>query len=356
MRKVIFDTDPGVDDAMALRLLTRRPELELLGVTTVHGNADIDTVTRNALHLKQRFGFTAPLAKGSGVTLLNRQGQGAPHVHGRNGLGDIAISDPDHAQLDERRGHRMMIDLVREHPHEVTIIAVGPLTNLARALDKDPEIARLVQGVVVMGGAFGTHGHFGNISPVAEANIANDPEAAEAVFTAPWPVTIIGLDVTQEVVMDAAYLDCLRQAGGEDGQFLWEVTRGYHAFHQRTRRVDGIFTHDSLAVAYVLAPGLFTLRRGPVRVVCGGIASGQTIQKPENSSFPLGAWDAHPSQSVAVDVDAAGVLALYAGTFIPSSPVSPLGLHQTQAVPIWTPGVQASGDASRPLAGPPVSR
>ena len=356
MRKVIFDTDPGVDDAMALCLLTRRPELELLGVTTVHGNADIDTVTRNALHLKQRFGFKAPVAKGSGVTLLNRQGQGASHVHGRNGLGDISVADSDPTDLDDRRGHRMMIDLVRAHPHEVTIIAVGPLTNLARALDKDPEIARLAQGVVVMGGAFGIHGHTGNVSPVAEANIANDPEAAEAVFTATWPVTIIGLDVTQQVVMDSAYLDCLRQAGGEDGQFLWDVTRSYHAFHQRTRRIDGVFAHDSLAVAYVLEPGLFTLRRGPVRVVCGGIASGQTIQKPEHSAFPLGAWDAHASQSVAVDVDVAGVLALYAGTFIPSGPVSPLGLHPAATVPVWTPGAQALGDASRPLAGPPVSR
>lgn len=122
--------------------------------------------------------------------------------------------------------------------------------------------------------------------------------------------------------MDGAYLDCLRQAGGSDGQFLWQLTRGYHAFHQRTRRIDGVFAHDSLAVAYAVAPSLFTLRRGPVRVVCGGLASGQSIQKPDLSVFPIGAWDAHPAQSVAVGVDVAGVLALYAGTFIPEAPVS----------------------------------
>ncbi|NPD69386.1 nucleoside hydrolase [Lichenicola cladoniae] len=321
MRKVIFDTDPGVDDAMALRFLTRRPELDLLGVTTVHGNADIDTVTRNALFLKDRFGFPAPVSQGSGVTLLNRQGSPAGHVHGSNGLGDIDIPDTIRSTVDLRRGHRFIIDLIRANPHEITIIAVGPLTNLARALDKDREIARLVQGVVVMGGAFGMHGHTGNVSPVAEANISNDPEAADVVFTAPWPVTIIGLDVTQQVVMDAAYLERLRRDGGEDGQFLWDLSRGYQAFHQRTRRLDGIFTHDSLAVAYAVAPELFTIRRGPVRVVCGGLASGQTIQKPKQSPFPVGAWDAHPEQSVAVDVDVAGVLALYAGTFIPAGPV-----------------------------------
>ena len=315
MRKVIFDTDPGVDDAMALGFLCRRPELELIGVTTGHGNADIDTVTRNALHLKDRFGFAAPVAQGSGVTLLNRQGSPATHVHGRNALGDIDVPEPV-ATLDGRRGHRMMIDLVRANPHAVTIVAVGPLTNLARALDKDPEIARLVQGVVVMGGAFGAHGHTGNVSPVAEANVANDPEAADAVFTAPWPVTIVGLDVTQQAVMDAAYLDRLRDQGGETGRFLHAVSRNYRSFHQKSRRLDGIFAHDSLAVICAMAPELFTLRHGPVRVVCGGLASGQTIQKPAESPFPIGAWDPHPSQSVAVDVDVAAALRLYAETFL----------------------------------------
>ncbi len=319
MRKVLFDTDPGVDDAMALAFLCRRPEIELIGVTTVHGNADIDTVTRNALHLKDRFGFGAPVAQGSGVTLLNRQGSPATHVHGRNALGDIAVPDPV-STLDGRRGHRMMIDLINANPHAVTIVAVGPLTNLARALDKDPGIARLVQSVVVMGGAFGCHGHTGNVSPVAEANIANDPEAADKVFTAPWPVTIVGLDVTQQVVMDAACLERLRDAGGETGRFLHDVSRAYRGFHQKSRRLDGIFAHDSLAVICALAPGLFSFRHGPVRVVCGGLASGQTIQKPDESPFPIGPWDPHPAQAVAVDVDVAAVLRLYEATFGAEAP------------------------------------
>jgi purine nucleosidase len=168
----------------------------------------------------------------------------------------------------------------------------------------------------VMGGAFGTRGHTGNVSPVAEANICGDPEAADVVFTAPWPVTIIGLDVTQEVVMDEPFLRRLGEEGGEDGRFLREVSRFYQEFHRRSRRLDGIFAHDSLAVAFCVAPELFTLRRGPVRAVCGGLAAGQTIQKPEGSFFPKGAWDVHPSQSVAVDVDAAGFLELYGGTFL----------------------------------------
>ncbi len=310
MRKVIFDTDPGVDDAVALALLVAHPALELIGVTTVLGNADIETVTRNALFLKDQLGFQAPVAQGSGVTLLGKHGAHARHVHGENALGDIAIPQAPSSRLDGRRGHRMIIDLIRAHPGEVTIIAVGPLTNLARALDKDPEIARLVQNVIVMGGAFGCHGHTGNVSPVAEANIAGDPDAADAVFTAHWPVTIVGLDVTQQVVMDAALLDSIRDAGGATGRLLHAITRSYLGFHQRNRKLNGIFAHDSLAVAYAIDPTLFSIREAPVRVICGGLASGQTIQKPERPPYPTTAWDPHPAQAVCVDVDASGMLAL----------------------------------------------
>ncbi|MCQ8239429.1 nucleoside hydrolase [Rhizosaccharibacter radicis] len=317
VRKVIFDTDPGVDDAMALMFLARRPELELIGVSTVLGNAGIEQVTRNALFLRDRIGFDAPVAQGSGVTLAGISGNEALHVHGRNGLGDIAVPEGAAGPLDERRGHRMIIDLVRAHPHEVTIIAVGRLTNLARALEKDPEIARLVREVVVMGGAFGTHGHTGNVSPVAEANLFGDPDAADIVFTAPWPVTIVGLDVSQEVVMDEGFLRCLGESGGEDGRFLRDVSRFYQEFHRRSRGLDGIFAHDSLAVAFAVRPELFTLRRGPVRVVSNGLAVGQSIQKPEGAPFPPGgAWDAHPAQSVATGIDTSGFLRLYAETFI----------------------------------------
>lgn len=322
MRKVIFDTDPGVDDAIALTFLTRCPQLELIGVTTVLGNAEIETVTRNALFLKDRLGFAAPVAQGSGVTLLGKHGTHAKHVHGDNALGDIVLPQHIHSEIDGRRGHRMMIDLIRANPGEVTVIAVGRMTNLARALDKDPEIARLVQGVIVMGGAFGTNGHSGNVSPVAEANIAGDPDAADAVFTAHWPVTIVGLDVTQEVVMDTALLDRLRDHGGDQGRLLCDLSRFYLNFHQRTRKMDGIFAHDSLAVAYAVDPTLFTTREGPVRVICGGLASGQTIQKPERPPFATTAWDPHPAQSVCIAVDSGRVLKLIEDTLIQPEPVA----------------------------------
>ncbi|ACI51722.1 Inosine/uridine-preferring nucleoside hydrolase [Gluconacetobacter diazotrophicus PA1 5] len=314
--KVIFDTDPGVDDAMALRFLTRRPEFELLAITTVHGNLDVDTVTRNALWLAGWMGLSVPVARGAEAPLCRDAGRGAPHVHGAGGLGDLTLPDPLDRTADPRPAWQVIVDLVRAHPHQVTLIAVGPLTNLALALRHDPAIAGLVAGVSLMGGAFGMHGHTGNMSPVAEANILSDPEAADQVMTAPWPVSILGLDVTQQVVMDAAYLDRLGAQGGADGAFLRGVSRFYQAFHERSRGLAGIFAHDSLAVIHAMAPHLFTLRHGPVRVVCGGLADGQTIQKPDGFPCPpTAAWDAFPARAVAVDVDVAGVLALYAGTF-----------------------------------------
>ena len=173
--KVIFDTDPGVDDAMALMLLARHPDVELLGVTTVFGNADIDNVTRNALYLRERFGFDAPIARGAARPLTGRTTAPPPHfIHGRNGLGDIALPDTIEAPLDQRPAHQFIIDALRSHPHDVTIIAVGRMTNLALALESAPDVTGLVHDVVVMGGAFGRNGHMGNVSPVAEANIYGD--------------------------------------------------------------------------------------------------------------------------------------------------------------------------------------
>jgi len=316
MRKVIVDTDPGVDDAIALCVLSRRPEIELVGITTVLGNGDIEAVTRNALFLADRLGLAVPVAQGSGVTLLGRHDGFAPHVHGANALGDIDVPEAAAGHLDPRRGHRMIIDLVRQHPGEITIISLGRMTNLARALDKDPEIARLVRSVVVMGGAFGNNGHTGNVSPVAEANVAGDPDAADKVLTAHWPVTMVGLDVTMEVVLDADFLERLGAEGGETGRLLQDLSRFYLGFHRRSRKLDGIFAHDSLAVAYVVDPTLFTTTVGQVRVVCGGLASGQTIQKPERATFPSSAWDPHPKQTVCVGIDVQRATALLQQTLL----------------------------------------
>jgi inosine-uridine nucleoside N-ribohydrolase len=312
--KVIYDTDPGVDDAMALVFQALHPDIELLGLTSVFGNATIETTTHNARFLAGRFAPGVPVAQGAAAPLKCLAPEPLAWIHGDNGLGNIALETGGEAALDTRPAHRFIIDTVRAHPGEVTLIAVGPLTNLALALADDPGIASLVKQVVIMGGAFGTDGVFGNVTPAAEANILGDPDAADIVFGAPWPVAIVGLDVTQRTIMSRDYLASLRDRGGAAGQFVWDVSRHYETFHEQSARLAGIYTHDSSAVAYLLAPHLYTTRSGPVRVLTEGIAAGHTIQKPSTMPVPAPDWDSRPECEVCVDVDAAGMLALYEHT------------------------------------------
>jgi inosine-uridine nucleoside N-ribohydrolase len=313
--KVIFDTDPGVDDAMALLYIHFHPAFELLGVTTVLGNADVEITTRNALYLKQRFAIPAPVAKGAGEPIKKKAHKTATHVHGSDGMGDAGISLTVDVAPDPRPAWRFIVDTVKAHPHEVTIIAVGRMTNLALALRHEPGIAKLVKAVSIMGGAFGINGHSGNVTPVAEANIIGDPDAADEILTAPWPVAVIGLDVTHETVMTPDYLQKLREVGGDAGAFMWDISRNYEKFYRERAGLAGIACHDSLAVAYVIEPGWFTTRRGPVRVATEGVAIGQTIQHHQKREFPGSPWEGHPAQTVAIAVDSRRFLDHYLDTF-----------------------------------------
>lgn len=314
--KVIYDTDPGVDDAMALLLLARHPGIDLIGVTTVFGNATIDTTTRNALFLKQTFGFAAPVARGAAAPIAGDASEPPTFVHGGNGLGDIPIG-PITAAVDPRSAAQLIVDLVRANPHEVTIVAVGRMTNLALAIRLDPGIVKLVKSVVVMGGAFGRNGHTGNVTPVAEANIIGDAVGADIAFGAEWPLTIVGLDVTHESVMTDDYMQALARDAGKDGQFLWEVSRFYAKFYTSTGQTrSGFAVHDSSAVAYALHPEFFTVERGAVRVVPEGIARGQTILRPDGYFDHAKDWDKRPSLNVCVGVNAEAFLKFYRDTIV----------------------------------------
>lgn len=306
MHKVIFDTDPGIDDAMALLFLHRHPDVDLIGITTVFGNAPIELTTRNALFLKAEWGISAPVARGAGSTFdpARPEGHWPVFIHGENGLGDIAIPDTGLPHPDDRPAWKFIVDSVRAQPGEVTLVAVGRMTNLALALKADPDFAALVKEVIIMGGAFNATG---NVSPAAEANIHGDPEAADLVFTAPWRVTVIGLDVTLQTVMTSGYLAEMAAVGGKPVQLLSDISQFYIEFYKH-RVGDGMVVHDSCACVYLVAPHLFETRSGPIRVVCGGIADGLTIQKPDGGAFPPGDWDGHPSQSVCTGVDGDRVL------------------------------------------------
>jgi purine nucleosidase len=316
---ILFDTDPGVDDTLALLYLHRHPEAKLAGITTVAGNAPIDVTTKNAQYLCERFGIAAPVARGAAAPLNGILRESPLNVHGRNGLGDVDMSDFAGVALDPRPAHAFMVDLVRARPGEITIVAVGMLTNLALALDTAPEIASLVRNVVIMGGAFGIGGHSGNVTPVAEANIHGDPRAADIVLTAPWEVTVIGLDVTERVIMTPAYLEALRDAGSAEGRFIWDVTRRYQDFHRETAGFAGIYVHDPSAAVCALDPAPFAFRRGPIRVVTDGVATGMTLQNASMRRYdPSNGWHGRPVQRVALDVDTELVLARFALPFASS--------------------------------------
>lgn len=271
-RQVILDTDPGVDDALALLYLRARQDLRLLAVTTVFGNADVDTTTRNALWLRHRLGFEAPVHRGAATPLSGRRGPSPIHVHGENGLGDIELSGPVPPSADPGTAHGKIVDLVRANPGQVTIVAIGPLTNLALALKDAPDIAGQVAEVVIMGGSFGR----GNVTPFAEANIHNDPEAAAEVLAAPWPLTLTPLNATMPCVLTDAAARAMAEASAA-GRFAHDVTRGYARAYARHEGLDGCVLHDVAALVRLTLPDLFEVRHAPVSVILEGERRGQTI-------------------------------------------------------------------------------
>lgn len=318
--RVIVDTDPGVDDAMTFAFLQSCPQVTIEAFTTVFGNGGVAITSRNAAYLAQRFGITAPVFAGADVPLQMPRRVLATHVHGYDGLGGTGLADDFRFEAPHEPAHSAIARLIRANPGEISILAIGPLTNLALALREAPEIAQLAREVVVMGGAFGYGGRRGNVSPVAEANVANDPHAAEAVLGAAWPVTMVGLDVTTGCILSS---DAAREVTRRDrdrGQLLWDISRNYEQLYRDYDGVDGCCIHDVAAAVRLVAPGFFASRSGPVHVVTEGIAIGETIQKADDMSFPPSPWDGRPSQTVCVSVDADALVEFYVETLAARSP------------------------------------
>jgi len=314
--RIILDTDPGIDDAMALLFLRHRPDVRIEAITTVFGNGGVDLTTRNAHLLAQRFGIEAPIYPGADLPIEMERRRLATHVHGADGLGDAGLCEGFDSPASGENAAQAIVRLVRAHPGEITLLAIAPLTNLALALQLDPSIAPLVKQVVVMGGAFGFAGRRGNVSPVAEANIANDPHAADLVLGAPWPVTMVGLDVTSSCILSRDDARLIAEQGGADGQFLWDISRNYEALYREHDGIDGCCIHDVAAAACLVRPDLFETVSGPIRVATESVAIGATMLKPDDQTFPPGAWDDRPSQKACRKVDAEALITLYRETLI----------------------------------------
>lgn len=269
--KVLLDMDPGIDDSLALLLALGSPELQVVGITTVSGNVPAELGAKNALRVLELCGRDdVPVFKGSERPLLVPLVT-AQDTHGEDGLGETFLPEPQMGFRDG--GVDFILSSLYEHPG-LTIIAVGPLTNIAAALQRDPQAFDRLGRLVVMGGSAKSHG---NCSPVAEYNFWADPHAAAYVFQHLSDIVMVGLDVTRRAVLTPNHRELLRQFGTPTARFIRRITRFYLDYHWRQERTLGCVINDPLAVAVVLAPDLVTARPYYVEVVTDGPARGQAM-------------------------------------------------------------------------------
>ncbi|WP_336206100.1 nucleoside hydrolase [Nonomuraea sp. LPB2021202275-12-8] len=268
MTKVLIDCDPGIDDAMALALAAGAPGIELVAITTVGGNVDLSLTTANALALREFLDLgDIPVTPGSAGALLHRTVR-AGDIHGDTGLGGAVLPAP---LLAVSEGHAVdrIIDTLRAAPGEITLVAIGPLTNIALAVRREPRIVEWARDLVIMGGSFTR----GNHNPAAEFNMLADPEAAAIVFEAGWTVKMLGLDVTLTAVVTSAVLDRMRPLGR-----LAELLVPAAQFYGAVTDLAGPAIHDACAVAYVMDPSLVTMVPAVVNVeVIGEYTRGMTV-------------------------------------------------------------------------------
>jgi purine nucleosidase len=267
-RKVLLDCDPGIDDAFAIVFACGHPGLDLCGITTVAGNVGVDQATANALSVCEFIGRSdVPVVAGSPAPLL-RSFRDSRLVHGQSGLGGARLPAPRHRPRD---GHAVdfLIERISAAPGEITLVATGPLTNIALAVRHHPPLVQQVASFVIMGGSAGR----GNITPAAEFNIACDPEAAAIVFGAGWRVTMAGLDVTLQARATSDVQDRMRALGRLGSELLLPGLGGYASV-----ATGGQPVHDVCAVALVAAPGLFGCEPAHVEVeTAGRWTSGMTV-------------------------------------------------------------------------------
>ncbi|KAL1224329.1 Uridine nucleosidase 1 [Cardamine amara subsp. amara] len=304
--KLIIDTDPGIDDSMAIMMAFQTPELEILGMTTVFGNVSTQDATRNALLLCEIAGFPdVPVAEGSSEPLKGGIPRVADFVHGSNGLGDVSFPPPSRKKS-EKSAAEFLDENVSQYPGEITILALGPLTNLALAIKRDSSFASKVKKIVILGGAFFS---LGNVNPAAEANIYGDPEAADIVFTSGADITVVGINITTQLKLTDDDLLELRNSKGKHVQMLSDMCKFYRDWHVKSDGVYGVYLHDPVSFVAVVRPDLFTYKKGVVRVETQGICIGHTLMdqglKRWNGSNP---WVGYSPISVAWTVDVEGVL------------------------------------------------
>lgn len=315
MKRVIIDTDPGIDDALGLFLALKSPEIRVEAITTVAGNATVENCTRNALIVLDILNpDPRPIVSQGAGRPLERELRPAVEVHGSDGLGELSrYRNPDGTPRYSRPRERpapvqaadLLLELIGRHPGEVTLVTFGPLTNVAQALLKDRTTMAKVHQVVSMGGAIVVPG---NTSATAEFNIATDPEAARIVFRAGLPLTLVPLDVTERVrLSEEALRTWLEPLADLPSQFLLDCTAQVIRFSRGVEGFPGIILHDPLAIGVVIDRTLVKTEPLYVQVETQGeITSGMTV-----ADRRLFRAEARPNVDVALEVDADRFLSLF---------------------------------------------
>jgi inosine-uridine nucleoside N-ribohydrolase len=320
MHKVILDTDPGIDDAQAIAFALAHPEIELLGLTTVFGNATVDITTRNALTLLEIFGHpSTPVAKGSAQPLAQDRYPSPDFVHGLDALGNMHLAAPTTKAITESAAE-FIVRKATEAAGEVSLVAIGPLTNLALALQLDNTLPEKVKELVIMGG---TVAEPGNVTPLAEANFFCDPHAADQVLSRDWSTRIIGLDVTHKTPLYDSDLRKIREQTGDLGAFLWDSSRLYFDFYRRDQHLEKeeeshAPMHDASAIVALVQTDAFDYVHGGARVISSGIASGQLTLDRKGNDYLLPHWENRPFIKVAMQVDADQVRKTFVNTLLAS--------------------------------------
>lgn len=272
--KIIIDCDTGIDDAIALMLALASPELEIMGISTVSGNIEVNACTENTYQVLKLMGReNIPVYRGACIPLI-KEFHDATDTHGEDGLGEINLPGTG-LKAGNKKAEDFIIDTIKDYPDEVILIALGPLTNIAKALRKDPDTMKLVKKFIVMGGTDQFHG---NCSPVTEFNFWVDPEAAQEVFASRFAmIQMVGLDVTHSIIFTPNLREVVKQIGGERGKFVHSITRFYVDFHWKQERTLGCVINDPLVIAMLLDDELIQFDDAFVEIETEGLAVGQSV-------------------------------------------------------------------------------
>jgi purine nucleosidase len=272
-KRIIIDTDPGVDDAFTFLLALASPEIQLEALTTTQGNVTVEKATRNALAvLELGRASHIPVVRGSVLPLVQPL-RASAHVHGESGIGNAQLPEP---QAKPVPGHAVdyLIERVLAEPNEISVFPIGPMTNIAMAIRKEPKFAKAVKELVIMGGAIQ---EAGNTTPLAEFNIYVDPHAAHIVFHSGIPITLIPLDVTHKCLLKPEHVDRLMKIDSPISRFIKEAIEVYLQFSVE-RGFEGVALHDPLTLTTIIAPELLTLKEYYVDVdIAGGVSMGKTF-------------------------------------------------------------------------------